>query len=239
MAYSILVGAPLPIPLIFIKFVDIYRERKVFRMKVKINESQLRHLIGESIRKVLNEAYGTDPHNMVFVTFGKGNSFDVGKMNNKPNEMHRVHLNITNKPFGLWGSPIDDEDGKTAWGKFVEYDYRNIINTLKEHFIFRVKPEAKIFVIDGEDSLRQLPWTDSQTGMIHVDWEKVEKMYDGVYLTDNYPRRALDYYTPSFDAWDCASICIFNPNVIEQVEESEADYNKIRDAYDYDSVPDW
>ena len=41
---------------------------------------------------------------------------------------------------------------------------------------------------------------------------------------------------PTFYGWDCDSICVFNPNAIEQIEESEDDYNKIRDAYDYESA---
>ena len=202
-------------------------------MKVVVNGNELKSLIEESIRKVLlRESYGKDPHKMVFATFGKGTKYEAGKLASSP----RSEVGL--KPSGLWGSPIHDEDNTSDWGRFVESDYWEMIDTLKEHFLFRLKPNAKIFVVDTQESVRKLPWKwDVGWGEYYVDWPKVEKMYDGVYLADDHElwlnKKDKE---PTFYGWDCDSICVFNPNAIEQIEESEDDYNKIRDAYDYESA---
>ena len=204
-------------------------------MKVVVNENELKSLIEESIRKVLlRESYGKDPHKMVFATFGKGTKYDAGKLASSPRSEPDAL-----KPSGLWGSPIWDWNNKSAWGSFVEHDYRERIDTLKEHFLFRLKPDAKIYVVNSEKSIRNLPWRwDVGWDRNYVDWAKVEKMYDGVYLIyrpDVYLEAPRE--VPHFLHWDCDSICIFNPNAIEQIEESEDDYNKIRNAYDYERNP--
>ena len=201
-------------------------------MKVVVNGNELKSLIEESIRKVLlRESYGKDPHKMVFATFGKGTKYDAGKLASSPRSEPDAL-----KPSGLWGSPIHDEDNTSDWGRYVESDYWERIDTLKEHFLFRLKPDAKIYVVDGEESIRKLPWVRHWYGT-YVDWPKVENMYDGVYVAyDHDMYMNLSKYLPDFYGWSCDSICIFNPNAIEQVEESKADYNKIRDAYDYESA---
>lgn len=116
---------------------------------------------------------------------------------------------------GFWGSPNDSNFGWNEWNE--EQGYGNLNNEKKIRFT--LTPSAKVVTIDSEASYNELykkyktekQWWDLND---RLDWDKIFQDYDAmeVYIT-RYDALYMKMYT-----WDCDSICVFNPNVIVQVD---------------------
>ena len=174
---------------------------------------------------MLNEvAYSPD---IVWITYG-WNRFDPKKF--QPINYSDPSIEWTNKPFGgLWACPINSKCGWRQWCEFERFRLKG----LKKHFTFKIKPEAKIYVIDNEADLVKISttpcsrWGDNRD-VLRIDYERLlREGYDGLYVTENatYLRlRALGMYGPDnnvmgLDAWDVESICVFNPDIITPLEK--------------------
>ncbi len=130
-----------------------------------------------------------------------------------PNKFESIKNNQTfNKPKGgLWASPMDSERG---WKDFCETEgFRE--DTLNVSFCFTLKEGAKILLVKDYEDVMNLPrfhGIDSVFGqsMLLVDFEElVKRGYDGMEVKMNHQTYNALY------GWDCDSIIIFNPSVIE------------------------
>ena len=80
--------------------------------------------------------------------------------------------------------------------------------------IVKVKKDARILTIDSLEDLIKL--CDDYPGKVidflktyrFIDWEKVSKNYDGVYLTEK-GQMATRWSQPSLYGWDCESTLWF------------------------------
>ena len=184
----------------------------------------------------LNEvAYSPD---IVWITYGS-DRFNPAKF--KPIEIEAQDSG-TNKPHdgGLWACPVNSEYGWDVFCRMAEWEDR-----LKSHFVFKLKPDARIYVVDGRKDLIDIStamvpkpfnfWTVYQGNrsvkypLYQIDYKRLlNEGYDGIYVTDNASGlREMAYEMPNggfcrgLYAWDVESICIFNPDVIVPLEENE------------------
>ena len=131
-----------------------------------------------------------------------------------------------NKPrYGFWASPIDAEFG---WKDFCEQNQmEDMMGGVK--FTFKLSKDAKIFNIKDLDDIERLPYTSSTeiafAESVFVDFDELKRRgYDGVELFDS----GIGHYFANkkelcFNAWDCESIVIWNPDIIIPINEE--DYN--------------
>lgn len=124
---------------------------------------------------------------------------------------------ILMKPKGLWAAPVDAKFGWKEWCTSEDF----IIPALNHSFKFKLKDNARILevhrTIDVLDYLYEHQWlynyTDSgKITRTALDQHKLITEFDGmeVYL-DNWEVRWL------LTGWDVNSICIWNPDVVEEV----------------------
>ena len=180
----------------------------------RLTRTDIENMVCETINHLINEGYIPG---MTFITYGKGNKFDRSKF--IPDE-HRL---CVNKPHGLWASPLNDNGG-SDWTEFIVHDWPEKCYTLDNHFIFRLSPNANVCVIDSEEKLKELPWTRYKYDTVIVDWDAVAKQYDAVFVD-----KKLTYYSmrddiPRFFYWDAESLCVFNPDIIEPINETPEDF---------------
>lgn len=139
---------------------------------------------------------------------------------------------LSNKPEGgLWASPtVDfDIDWKT-WSE--EADFRT--NKLKTYFDFKLKNNARILVIKDIKDLNKLPRIVSDdpdikdilaydSMNIDIDFEKLKEDYDAVmvymYRSKDIPKelRCCDGIYYKLYGWDCDSLLVMNPDIIEEI----------------------
>ena len=114
---------------------------------------------------------------------------------------------------GFWASPIDSEYGWKNWCK--SEDFR--LSKLKTNFRFSIT--GRIYVIDSLKDLTRLPFTAPHSEYVFItgypDFEKIALEYDAIHLTTNGEAETR-YSTPNLYGWDCESVLILNPNIINQ-----------------------
>lgn len=132
---------------------------------------------------------------------------------------------VTNVPYtwvkpanGLWASPVL-EDGETGWSSWCRKAcYASY--SLKTYFDFHLAPETRIYVIDTFQELVDLVEAFSRdvfcNHYANLDFEKLQTTYDAIYLTDN-GEQATRYSQPSLYGWDCASLLVMSPDVIDVI----------------------
>ena len=187
---------------------------------IRLNESQLKNLIRECVCSILNESMMNK--DMIFISYGT-DEFDINNFRKPIFDSKRAMIN--NKPVGgLWASPIDAQYG---WVDFCDCNSFHL-KTLAKHFIFKLKTDAKIYVIDNEEDLRKISTLPDMNyyDVLGINWELL-KDYDGVFVTDNGRHLKNLNGIKGLEAWDVASICIFNPNVIVPIDENAFDKAKV------------
>ena len=118
------------------------------------------------------------------------------------------------KPHGgLWTSPVKCKYGWKQWCK--EEDFNT--NKLKISFKLKLKPDAKICLIDSYTDLAKLPFiphplfkkigSDRQL----LDFETLARQYDAIYLTIKGEQETR-FAKPTLYGWDCESVFIMNQN---------------------------
>ena len=137
-------------------------------------------------------------------------SFDINKFDKLQNESCFV------KPLGcLWASRIDAKFGWKDWNEIEHFRECNKNNS----FIFKLKNNAKVLEIKNSKDLEKLPKVNPERliSFICLDFEKIAKKYDAIELFISEDRKLYwDLY-----GWDCDSICIMNPNIIEEIKVIE------------------
>ena len=181
-------------------------------MKQIINE-----IIDRQIKRILieNKIYDT-----IFISYGT-DEFDANNFRQPIFNSKRAMIN--NKPVGgLWASPIDAQYG---WVDFCDCNSFHL-KTLAKHFLFKLKPESKIYVIDNYDDLKKISTIPDCLGQMCINWELLQD-YDGIFVTDK--GRNLKYVKGirGLDAWDVSSICVFNPDIIVPIKENAFDKAKV------------
>ena len=184
-------------------------------MNIIVSKEQFRCLTEALARKsVLSDT--------VFVSYGT-DKFDKDSV--KPVELgnnplrYRIAIN-RNKPYGgLWASPLTSTKG---WGEWCsDNDFR--LDTLSHHFLFKLSPYARIYVIDTMDDLRTISDMKDEYGRRFMDFHRLSQDYDGVFVTANAAsrlRQHSDMYLSDLNSWDVESLCVWNADVIVPVEEN-------------------
>lgn len=159
----------------------------------------------------------TNVKDLIFISYGT-DKFDPRKTRHI--KLRSVWSRIHNKPEGgVWASPVCSKFG---WADFCNRDAFQL-KTLNKHFLFKLNSDANIYIIDTIDDLKRCSYFDEEIGQYIIDVPKLVDLYDGIYLTYNgavnlrhtpYNSRVSD-----LSSWDIESICIFNPYVIEPIEE--------------------
>lgn len=199
---------------------------------VRITESELRDIIGVTLKRYLSEGRSSGKldsrlRDMVFVSYGS-TKYDSSKVR-KPdlNDFGRLtHQIYINKPMGgLWASPLGS---KWGWGDFCSHDAFNL-ETLDKHFLFRLKSSANIYVIDNIDDLKRISTSRNYYGNRNaINLFELVGDYDGVFVSADAVG-ALRYCADveGLASWDVESLCIWNKDMIEPIEENAFDYMKV------------
>lgn len=137
-------------------------------------------------------------------------SFDVEKFNKITNNKYR------NKPNGgLWTSPLNSEFGWITWCKVNDFNFEEYSS---KSFTLELSDDARIFIINSIDDLKKLPTFISKIGGINyitIDYEKLSKYYDAIYLTIKGEQETS--WLENFDelslyGWDCETVLILKTN---------------------------
>lgn len=135
-------------------------------------------------------------------------------------EMYRPIENIqlfTKPKGGFWASRIDAKFGWKDW--CIDEEFRDIDEN--NAFRFKLKDGAKVLYINNTDILSTLPMARNKLPLlrtnifIFLDFEKLSKEYDAIEVNISECRDL--YY--SLCGWDCDSILIMNPDIIEEVKQ--------------------
>lgn len=159
-----------------------------------------------------------DLKNKIFISYGT-DKYDPSRI--KQIEVDSKWSKVHNKPHGgLWASPVDSS---FSWGDFCNREAFNL-KSLNKHFIFKLKPNSKICVIDNINDLIKYSSFDNYLGMHTLYIKKIVSLFDGLYVSDNavVELRHIDLKLRlnGLDSWDIESICIWNPDIVEPIEEN-------------------
>lgn len=121
------------------------------------------------------------------------------------------------KPYsgGLWGSPIDSENGWKDWCEGECYE----LDRLKQSFTFDLSPKAKILEIKGMEDIKAavksglMKKTGLFTDTFAPDFEKIAEKYDAILFYENG-----ETHYPLY-GWDCDTIFVLNHKVITGVKK--------------------
>lgn len=155
-----------------------------------------------------------------FITYGF--KIDLNRINPKPGQTNIGFNRFVNKPdFGLWGSPTDVSYGWKEW--CIDNYFKT--DTLDVYTKWELKPEANILVINSfEDFINVMDMygkIDPRIpDMCYLDFSRIMKDYDGMWVTGNgnmechYPQPYKKNIYIDLNAWDCDSIVVWNPDVV-------------------------
>lgn len=126
------------------------------------------------------------------------------------------------KPYGgLWASRKDTDNGWKDWCKAENFR----LDTFDRSFEFTLRDDARVLMIDHVEQLFDLPTLNSFTYFnlesfdyceCYLDFEKLMEDYDAIEVAIDY-----DLYNALY-GWDCDSILIMNPDIVEIMEENVA-----------------
>lgn len=161
-----------------------------------------------------------------FVTFGL--SYDASKLTER-HPMSDYIENSLHKPNGLWACvrTYDGEDEyNSQWSDWCKSEMFST-EKLKFGFSFKLKPTAKILVIEHLDDIKPfvtegLDLVDDVMSCLYgrqikVDFERIYKEYDGMFVAyfENYG----EFHTSMFNSYDVDSLIVWNSDVVENVNQ--------------------
>ena len=107
--------------------------------------------------------------------------------------------------------------GWKEWCNNAKYKDSN----LDENIIFTLSKDAKILIIDNVDILKELPKNENNKIVSNLwctlDFEKLSEEYDAIEVLISEDKKLYN----ELYGWDCDSILVMNPNVIEVVRTQE------------------
>lgn len=119
------------------------------------------------------------------------------------------------------------------------------IDSLDKHFLFKLSPGAKIYVIDNKEDIKSISTLRGYYGERLMNFQSlIDAGYDGIFVTANAIKQFRMFVEKGYgnlNVWDVESICIFNKDVIVPVEENAFDKERIPrheepNEYDYDDT---
>ena len=130
-------------------------------------------------------------------------------------------LYIKNKPVNaLWASDVEADLGWKDWCTREEF----YTDRLDKSFRFKLKDDAKVLYIDSLEKEELIPIREGSywTGICAVerpyDFDKLVEM--GIDAVEVSISSCHDLYNQIY-GWDCDSIAILNPDVIEVIDNEE------------------
>ena len=174
------------------------------RWKVmRFNENYIRELVREAVQQHYQ-------------------SYGIGKYDrNKVKPIVNRRDIAKNKPTGgLWASPVG---AKFDWRAYNKQEVYRVYDD-DDYFEFTIKPNARVLKLKTEDDIKKLPmqWDNPSMKSIasrykgtiwaYPDFEELSKHYDVIDYSLN-----AETYEP-LSGWDCDSILVLNPDVIEIVK---------------------
>lgn len=136
------------------------------------------------------------------------------KFNKEKFEAIKNRPELVKPTGGLWGSRIDSTRSWKRWCEENEFE----LQRLTQSFKFRLKPEAKVLIIDSQSKLKGLPEVKNILGRSAwklLNFEELAKEYDAIeVLLSSDGKLYWDLY-----GWDCDSIIVMNPEAIEIIKE--------------------
>ena len=190
----------------------------------------VKQIIKETIKEIINKSK-INVSKIIFVAFGS-EKFDLNKV--RPVNLSSKRTLMRNKPEGgVWASPLTSKNGWADWCNSNKFR----LKSLSQHFLFTIKPEAKIYVIDTFDDLKQISTLRNYSGEKAINFQMLyDNGCDGIFVTAKAASelRYVESGYADLYAWDVESICVFNSNVIVPVEENafeKAQINKFGEPY--------
>lgn len=150
-----------------------------------------------------------------FITYG--HIFDPEKFQ-EPSNGRRFTMN---KPDGgFWASPTESINSWKDW--CLSEDFWGP-DKFEVYTKFRFKKSSRIYTIDCVRDLENLIRSHGKLsplfGRCFIDWEKVSKDYDGVYLTAAGSNRCHLSYPHDLNSWDVESVVVLKQDSIEILEK--------------------
>lgn len=121
---------------------------------------------------------------------------------------------------GLWASrendPEQEERGLT-WRRWCEKEEFRL-DQFDRYFLFKLKEGAKVLELDSVEQLENLPKLapynkNDEWSECRLDFEKLAKEYDAIEVSKIWRLYWALY------GWDCDSILIMNPDIVDILEE--------------------
>lgn len=193
------------------------------QQKIRLTESDLHKIVRETVN-ILRENKALK--DTVFIAYGT-DAYDGNKF--KPYDDDKTRAWNVNKPYGgLWASPLDSKYG---WGKWCDSENFHV-ESLNHHFLFKLKPNANIYTIKTKEDIIKISNILDNWGMEKkMNFKQlIDQGYDGIFVTEE-AISAFRFYVEkgigNLYTWDVPSICVFNSNVIDPIQETAFDKEKI------------
>jgi len=121
------------------------------------------------------------------------------------------------KPRGLWVSDEEDPDqGWKAWSLREEWNLEGLKFEYEIHLVEHPDLCILTTVEDIHDFTFQFASDDADKGTVwEIDWDEVRKYANGIIITPYQVGCRCDPATIWYNGWDCASGCIWNPEIID------------------------
>ena len=137
-----------------------------------------------------------------------------------------TNMACINKPnAGLWASPVNSNCGWKDWCESEQF-YKN---DFSKYFVFKLKPKTKILTIrsleDWNDVLADVYTNNPKSfdsnfiEIRYAVWEYIQSNFDAILVIMNYNYSEM-HNSFEFNSWDCDSIVVFNPEVVNIVRHS-------------------
>ena len=128
------------------------------------------------------------------------------------NRFIKIENKLGVKPKGgFWASNVNAYNGWRDWCE--SNDYRECAE--ENSFKFTLSEDAKVCIVNSKQDLENLPKQpiSERSSWEIIDFEKLKETYDAIEI--NISKDYELYYL--LYGWDCDSILIMNPNIIEPI----------------------
>ena len=146
-----------------------------------------------------------------YIHYG-ADTFDKTKFTNIVNVDHDW---AKPKSGGLWASRIDAEYGWVDWCRDNEFKWSDFTKS----FTFQLSKTAKVCHLYSIKDLDLLPQRKPIviSSYYLIDYEKASEKYDAIelHLSEEHPDDYVKSLYFKLYGWDCDSILILNPDIIE------------------------
>lgn len=164
----------------------------------------------------------TNPKHINVAGYERSNALvHYGSSKFNPNKFTPIKNDSWNKPIGgLWTSPQDTKYGWKQWNESSGYKTCDENNS----FTILLKKDAKIFVIDSYEDLKNAPLRETVYNKVLrntfyskiLDFQEIAENYDAIWLTDKGQQQTHTSSPLNLYGWDCESVLLLNTQCIEK-----------------------